>query len=465
MAVDLVFDKDLIARYDKAGPRYTSYPTAVQFQEEFGNASYVENALCTNENMVPHQLSLYFHLPFCNTVCYYCACNKIITNNRKHAAPYLKLLHREIELQAALFDKDRQVNQLHWGGGTPTFISREQMSDLMAFTRSHFSLRDDNKGEYSVELDPRECDAETIALLRNLGFNRVSLGVQDFDPEVQKSVNRIQSEEETFAIIEAARHEGYKSISLDLIYGLPKQSADSFAQTLEKVISMQPDRLSIFNYAHMPDRFKVQKQINEAELPDPAVKLEIFQNNINTLIKAGYVYIGMDHFAKASDDLVKAQQNGTLHRNFQGYSTHAECDIVAMGMSAISRIGRSFSQNARDLIGYYAALDQGRLPVARGLQLSLDDEIRGTLIAELMCQNRIDIQGFGARYQIDFKDYFSEELKRLETLVKDGLVTWDHKGFSVTPRGRLLVRTVAMCFDAYLERQNGHNAPRYSRTI
>ncbi|MFT7461548.1 MAG: oxygen-independent coproporphyrinogen-3 oxidase, partial [Planctomycetota bacterium] len=339
MVTTPIFNRELISRYDKAGPRYTSYPTAVQFHEEFRSDNYIENALLTNENMVPNPLSLYFHLPFCSTVCYYCACNKIITRNRKHAVPYLKLLHKELELQSRLFDKDRQVDQLHWGGGTPTFISMEQMSELMQATRSLFSLRDNDEGEYSVELDPRECNAETISLLRQLGFNRISLGVQDFNPEVQKAVNRIQSEEETYSIIEASRKEGFKSVNLDLIYGLPKQTALSFSQTLEKVISMQPDRLSIFNYAHMPDRFKVQKQIRGSDLPDPAIKLEISQNNVETLTKAGYVYIGMDHFAKPDDELAIAQQQGGLTRNFQGYSTRGECDIVSMGISAISKIG------------------------------------------------------------------------------------------------------------------------------
>ncbi len=450
MAAELIFDKDLISRYDKAGPRYTSYPTAVQFHEEFGYQSYSENALRTNENPVPHPLSLYFHLPFCSTVCYYCACNKIITNNRKHAAPYLKLLHQEIELQAAFFDKDRVVNQLHWGGGTPTFISTEQMTDLMAFTRSHFSLADDDEGEYSIELDPRECNAETISLLRSLGFNRVSLGVQDFNPEVQKSVNRIQTEEETFEIIEASRREGFKSVSLDLIYGLPKQSAGSFSRTLEKVIAMQPDRLSIFNYAHMPDRFKVQKQIKETDLPDPAVKLEIFQNNIDTLIQAGYVYIGMDHFARPDDELAIAQAQGKLTRNFQGYSTHGDCDIVGMGISAISKIGDCYAQNIHAIPKYESCINSGTIPICRGFKLDNDDLLRQYIITQLICHLSLNFSDVEEKYLVDFSEYFYNELQALKIMQDDGLLSIDVEGITISPAGRLLVRNICMVFDKYL---------------
>jgi len=446
MATDLIFNKELISRYDKAGPRYTSYPTAVQFIEEFTSSHYIENALLANENPIPHPLSLYFHLPFCNTVCYYCACNKIITNNRKHAAPYLKLLHQEIELQSKLFDKDRVVNQLHWGGGTPTFISMEQMSDLMNFTRSHFSLRDNDKGEYSIELDPRECDTDTIALLRNLGFNRISLGVQDFEPEVQKSINRIQTEEETFTIIDAARKEGFKSVSLDLIYGLPKQTVESFQRTLDKVISMQPDRLSIFNYAHMPDRFKVQKQINETELPDPATKLTVFQNNISALAKAGYVYIGMDHFAKPNDELAIAQTKGKLTRNFQGYSTHGDCDIVGMGISAISKIGDCYTQN------FHA------IP-----KLDNDDLLRQYIITQLISHLTLKFSDLEERFKVDPIEYFYNELQALKNMQHDGLLVLDIEGITISPPGRLLVRNICMVFDKYLRQSSQQQS--FSKTI
>lgn len=458
-----VFNKDLISRYDKAGPRYTSYPTAVQFHEEFGSSSYIENALLTNENMVPNPLSLYFHLPFCSTVCYYCACNKIITNNRKHAAPYLRSLHREIEFQSKLFDKDRIVDQLHWGGGTPTFISMDQMSDLMRVTRSFFSLRDDDEGEYSIELDPRECNAETVALLRSLGFNRISLGVQDFNPDVQKSVNRIQTEEETFAVIEAARREGFKSVSLDLIYGLPKQTVESFGQTLEKVISMQPDRLSIFNYAHMPDRFKVQKQINESELPDPATKLQIFQNNINTLIDAGYAYIGMDHFAKPDDELAIAQQQGGLTRNFQGYSTRGECDIVSMGISAISKIGDCYAQNYHGIPEYEKSINADTIPIFRGYKLDNDDLLRQHIITQLICHFSLDFADVEDRFRIDFPEYFYNELQSLKIMRNDGLLTMNADGIKISPAGRLLIRNICMVFDKYLRHADANQT--FSKAI
>ena len=324
MEQSVTFDLELIKRYDKAGPRYTSYPTAVEFNESFDEASYKEQITLSNQRGGP--LSLYFHLPFCDTVCFYCACNKIITKNRKHAEPYLANLHKEIAMQGALFDKNRVVEQLHWGGGTPTFISHDQMRELMRVTRQHFNLADDSVGEYSIEIDPREASAETIKVLREIGFNRISLGVQDFNPTVQKAVNRIQSEEETLAVIDAARQEGFRSVSLDLIYGLPHQTPESFAETLDKVIAFNPERLSVFNYAHMPEMFKVQRQMRSEDLPSPEVKLEILQQSIEQLSNAGYVYIGMDHFAKPDDDLAIAQRENKLYRNFQGYSTHSECD-------------------------------------------------------------------------------------------------------------------------------------------
>ncbi len=450
MDTGLVFNRDLISRYDKAGPRYTSYPTAVQFNDKFGSRSYIENALLTNENPVPNPLSLYFHLPFCSTVCYYCACNKIITNNRAHAAPYLKLLYDEIKMHAELFDKDRVVDQLHWGGGTPTFISREQMAELMDVTRSHFLLRDDDGGEYSIELDPRECDADTVSLLRKLGFNRISLGVQDFDPGVQKSVNRIQTEKETYAVIEAARREGFKSVSLDLIYGLPKQTVASFGKTLEKVISMRPDRLSIFNYAHMPDRFKVQKQINEAELPDPATKLQIFQNNIKTLTDAGYVYIGMDHFALPDDELAIAQLEGGLTRNFQGYSTRGECDMVSMGISAISKIGDCYAQNYHDIPNYEKAICAGVIPVCRGYKLDNDDLLRRYVITQLICHFCLDFPDVEDKFRIDFPEYFYNEIQALKVMQNDGLLDLTPERITISPSGRLLVRNICMVFDKYL---------------
>ncbi|MFQ5659647.1 MAG: oxygen-independent coproporphyrinogen III oxidase [Gammaproteobacteria bacterium] len=459
----LIFNKDLITRYDKSGPRYTSYPTAVQMHEGFNSAHYMEVAKRTNEDPVPSPLSLYFHIPFCSTVCYYCACNKIITRNRGHAAPYLDDLHKEIALQGTLFDKDRTVNQLHWGGGTPTFISQEQMRELMQEIRRHFSLRDDDNGEYSIELDPREADDDTMALLRSLGFNRVSLGVQDFDPEVQKAVNRIQSEEETLAIIEAARREGFKSVSLDLIYGLPKQNVENFSQTLKKVIVMGPDRLSVFNYAHMPDRFKVQNQINASDLPGPEEKLEILQHNINLLTDAGYIYIGMDHFAKPDDELALAQQNGTLYRNFQGYSTHADCDLVGMGITAISKIGDCYAQNVHSIDDYGKYIGEGTIPINRGIKLDSDDLLRRDVITQLICHFKLEFGVIEDKYRINFTDYFYNELQALKVMQEDGLLTMDMEWIRISPAGRLLIRNICAVFDKYLRQAQSEQI--FSRVI
>ncbi|MBI5460813.1 MAG: oxygen-independent coproporphyrinogen III oxidase, partial [Gammaproteobacteria bacterium] len=384
----LEFDPELIRRYDASGPRYTSYPTAVQFTEAFTAARYRELAHASNAGAAP--LSLYFHIPFCDTVCFYCACNKVITKNRKRAIPYLEQLFREIALQGALFDRNRPVDQLHWGGGTPTFISHEQMRALMRVTGEHFQLRTDDSGEYSIEVDPREADAETIGLLRDLGFNRLSLGVQDFDPAVQKAVNRIQSEQETWAVMDAARREGFKSVSVDLIYGLPLQTLDGFATTLDKVIAAGPDRLSVFNYAHMPQLFKTQRQIDAAQLPSAEEKLAILGLTIEKLTAAGYLYIGMDHFARPDDELAIAQREGTLYRNFQGYSTHADCDLVALGATAISKVGNSYSQNLKSLDDYAARLDAGELAVFRGVELDADDLLRREIITRLICNFEVE---------------------------------------------------------------------------
>jgi oxygen-independent coproporphyrinogen-3 oxidase len=460
MTHELVFDLELIRRYDKSGPRYTSYPTAVQFQEGFGESQYRAAAERSNATGAP--LSLYFHLPFCDTVCYYCACNKIVTKNRSRTGPYLERLFREIELQGALFDRRRTVDQLHWGGGTPTFLAAEQMRALMDRTRAHFALRDDDHGEYSIEIDPREASAGTIRLLRELGFNRLSLGVQDFDPVVQRAVNRIQSEAETFAVLDAARGQGFRSVSFDLIYGLPHQSVASFAATLDKVIAAGPDRLSVFNYAHLPELFKTQRQINAADLPSPAAKLAILKHTIERLNAAGYVYIGMDHFARPDDELAVAQRNGTLYRNFQGYSTHSGCDLVAMGITSIGMVADTYSQNLKTLEGYYAALDGGRLPVYRGIVLGADDRLRREIITRLICHFRLDFADIESTYGIAFRDTLAAELEALQAMQADGLVTVDDRGIVVTPAGKLLIRNICMVFDRYLSAQPPQ---RYSKVI
>jgi oxygen-independent coproporphyrinogen-3 oxidase len=466
MDQSLVFDPELIKRYDKSGPRYTSYPTAVQFHKGFGAADYRRAAQSTNEQSRrdnrPRPLSLYFHLPFCDTVCFYCGCNKIVTKNRKRAAPYLQHLHQEIAMQAALFDRNRPVDQLHWGGGTPTFISHGEMRELMRVTREHFALRDDDSGEYSIEIDPREATVETIALLRELGFNRMSMGVQDFEPAVQQAVNRIQTEQQTFTVLDAARKHGFKSVSLDLIYGLPHQSVASFERTLDKILAVQPDRLSVFNYAHLPDMFKTQRQINEADLPSPQVKLDILKHTIDKLTGAGYVYIGMDHFARPDDELAVAQRNRTLYRNFQGYSTHADCDLVAMGITSIGMVGNTYAQNVKDLETYYARIDAGELPLLRGIELDTDDILRREIITQLICHFHLDVPAIERNYGVTFADYFAAEIPELRAMATDGLLKLDAQRIDVLPRGHLLIRNVCMVFDKYLRRQSGQ---RYSKVI
>ena len=460
MDTALVFDRALIHKYDKAGPRYTSYPTAVQFHDGFGEAEYREQILTSNASGRP--LSLYLHIPFCDTVCFYCACNKIVTRNRRHAAPYLDHLYREIALQGALFDRSRPVTQLHWGGGTPTFISAGEMRELMRVTGEHFHLLNDDSGEYSIEVDPRETDDGTLALLRELGFNRLSLGVQDFDPDVQKAVNRIQSRELTLKVMDAARREGFHSISVDLIYGLPLQSVARFARTVDEIIAQNPDRISVFNYAHLPELFKTQRQIDASTLPPPAEKLEILKTVIEQLTGAGYVYIGMDHFAKPDDELARAQQAGTLYRNFQGYSTHADCDLIGLGATSIGMVGDSYSQNLKGLEDYYARIDAGRLAVFRGVRLEQDDRLRRAVITDLICHFTLDFATVERRFGIRFADYFAAEWAELADMQADGLLALSATGIQVLPPGRLLIRNICMVFDRYLREQKQQ---RFSKVI
>jgi len=455
----LTLNTDLVARYDRSGPRYTSYPPATAFDAGFGESDYRGAAAASNEHLPSRPLSLYFHIPFCSTVCYYCACNKIITANRSRAVPYLAALEQELALQGQLFDSDRLVEQLHWGGGTPTFLSREQMSGLMDATRRHFRLRDDDGGEYSIEIDPRTVTADDMGLLRGLGFNRVSLGVQDFDPQVQKAVNRIQSEEQTLEVMAAAREQGFHSIGVDLIYGLPFQSATSFSVTLEKIISACPDRIAVFNYAHLPERFKVQRQIDERALPPPEEKLRILALTIDRLQGAGYVYIGMDHFARPDDALARALADGSLQRNFQGFSSHGQCDLVAMGITAIGRVGDCYSQNLRDVDAYGDAVGAGRLPVQRGLVLDADDRLRARVIADLICHGAV----YKSDVADDFDGYFASELAALAPMEADGLVDVDGEAIRVLEPGRLLIRNICMVFDAYLAR--APQRERFSRAI
>lgn len=453
------FDLNLIHRYDKSGPRYTSYPTALELHEGFTATDYQQQIALSNQRGGP--LSLYFHIPFCDTVCYYCACNKIITKNREHAEPYLENLFKELAMQGALFDRQRTVNQLHWGGGTPTFLDYEQMSRLMAATRQHFNLKDDDSGEYSIEIDPRATNKQTIQQLRQLGFNRISLGVQDFDVDVQRAVNRMQSEAETFAVLEAARKEGFRSTSIDLIYGLPKQSVTSFAITLDKILTVSPDRFSIFNYAHLPARFKTQRQINTADMPSAAVKLDILQMIIQRLLDEGYVYIGMDHFAKPDDELAVAQRENKLYRNFQGYSTHSDCDLIGLGITSIGRVADSYIQNAKDLASYDALINQGTLPVYKGLILNDDDKLRRAVITQLICHFNLPYAQIEQDFNIHFKTYFNDELNALTSMQDDGLLSIEAAGIRVSASGRLLIRNICMVFDHYITT----NAQQFSKVI
>jgi oxygen-independent coproporphyrinogen-3 oxidase len=459
--------QDLISRMSQQGPRYTSYPTADRFSPGFGDADYHAAVADVLAAPVRRPLSLYLHIPFCQSLCYYCACNKIITADRSKAVVYLGYLKREIDMQAALFGGHRRVEQLHFGGGTPTYLSDEQMGELMDYLRTRFDFANDCEGEYSIEIDPRTVDAQRIFSLRRQGFNRLSLGVQDFDPEVQKAVNRIQPEALTLNAIAAAREAGFRSISIDLIYGLPKQSATTMEQTLAKVISASPDRISIYNYAHMPELFKSQRLIADEDMPAPQAKLDMLSLCIERLTGAGYVYIGMDHFAKPDDELAIAQKNGQLHRNFQGYSTHVDTDMISCGVSAISAVGNSYAQNEKSLERYYAALDRGSLPVARGLRMNEDDSVRRSVIQQLMCDFAVDTGAFERAHGTGFRTYFAAEWEKLEDFQRDGMLLLEGETITVTPKGRLLVRNIAMAFDRYFGTPN--HVPlqrmRYSRTI
>ena len=461
----LAFSADLLRRYDRPGPRYTSYPTAPQFHAGFGERELREVATASNGDPIPRRLSLYVHVPFCESPCFYCGCNRIITRDKARGEAYLARLYREIALTAGLFDRDREVIQLHFGGGTPNFLSPAQLRDVVDTLRSHFRFSDAADRDISIELDPRFVDADDIAALGKIGFNRASFGVQDFDPAVQEAVNRIQSVEQTRAVIDACRGNGFRSVNVDLIYGLPNQTPDGFARTLDTVAEMRPDRVAVYGYAHMPHLFKPQKQLDASLLPSGETKLALLQLAIEKLTAAGYLYIGMDHFALPDDELALAQARGGLHRNFMGYTTHADSDLLGLGVSAISHIGDSFSQNPRDLPSWQAALDEGRLPVFRGMRMNEDDQLRADLIQQLMCQGEIPVAALERRYAIDFAEYFALALDRLAPLAEDGLVRVEEQRIVVTSRGRLLLRNIAMCFDHYLDQPATVATPRFSRAI
>jgi len=466
MTHTLQFDAATLRRYDKPGPRYTSYPTAPHFDSQFTEAMLGEHVKRTNAWPIARRLSLYVHVPFCFSPCFYCGCNRIITRDLSRAAPYLARLQREIEMIGALFDHDREVVQVHLGGGTPNFMRPADIGALLETAGKHFRLSTSAERDFSIELDPRQVQAGDIAQYARIGFNRASLGVQDFDPQVQQAVNRVQSVEETLRVIYSCRAEGFRSINVDLIYGLPRQTLAGFARTLDTVLDVRPDRLAVYSYAHLPAMFKAQRHIDDAELPDSETKLGLLALAVDKLSRAGYCYIGMDHFALPTDDLARAQDQGTLQRNFMGYTTHADCDLVGLGMSAISHIGESFSQNARDLPGRQAAIDSGHLPVWRGRELYFDDALRGEVIQQLMCQGRVDMPAIEARFAIDFPSYFASALAQLRPLAADGLVTITNRSITATARGRLLLRVIAMCFDRYLDAVTLPAArPQFSRVI
>ena len=452
------FDRELIASLPASGPRYTSYPTADRFHDGFRQPEYVsvlENTLSGSLKPV----SLYVHIPFCNVICYYCGCNKVITKDTGKADEYLTYLEKEMALLAPHLHGKHQLAQLHFGGGTPTFLSDEQLERVFCLIRQHFELLPD--GEYSIEIDPRKVSRESVFKLGELGFNRMSVGIQDFDPKVQAAVNRIQTVEETREVIEAARAAGFKSISVDLIYGLPHQSVQSIKPTLETVLSLSPDRLALYHYAHLPHIFKPQRRIDTNAVPSSEEKLDILQYAVKLLDERGYVFIGMDHFAKPEDELAVALREGRLQRNFQGYSTYADCDLVAIGVSSIGKIGNTYSQNQRDLNDYYADLDEGKLPVMRGYELNADDVMRRQIIQDLMCRFALEL----ADYQPNFAEYFAEEIPDLQRFAEQGLIEWQPEtgSLKVTPKGRFLIRNIAMIFDYYLRHKE--TKAKYSQTV
>ena len=462
---ELVIDPVLIRKHDVSGPRYTSYPTADRFVEAFGEGSLRHRLESRAERGRNDSLSLYVHLPFCDTVCYYCACNKVVTRDHGRSAKYIKYLGAEMALAAAPLGATRaarpRYSQLHWGGGTPTFLSGEEMQALMALTDAQFERAPG--AELSVEVDPRRVEAGRMALLAALGFNRLSVGVQDFDARVQQAVHRIQSEAETRRVIDEARAHGFRSVNLDLIYGLPLQTLDSFNATLDKVLDIAPERIALYSYAHLPGAFMPQRRIREQDLPSPETKLQILTLAIGRMTRAGYVYIGMDHFARPGDELAVAQGQGRLQRNFQGYSTQAGSDMLGFGVSAIGSVGASYYQNAKDLQKYYGMLDEGRLPVWRGIELTADDLVRRAVIHALICNFRLSVESIELSWLIDFRRYFAAEMQDLGRLADDGLVELQPDWIVVTPKGRLLVRTVCMVFDRYLRAQQ--KRATYSKVI
>ena len=458
---DIEFSEELIRRFDKLGPRYTSYPTADRFHEQFTEQTYIPYLeQRTAEGRKNPPLSIYVHLPFCESLCYFCACNKIITQDHSRVTEYLRYLSKEMAMVAAQIGPDRRTAQLHFGGGTPTFLTPDELRELMAMLRSHFEFLPD--AELGIEIDPRTVSDDTMEMLSELGFNRTSFGVQDFDPDVQQAVNRVQPFEMVEKAVTASRKAGFESINADLIYGLPKQSMESFNRTLDRVIELAPERIALYNYAHLPSRFKAQRLIVEADLPSAELRLQIFLMSVRRLLDAGYIYIGLDHFAKPGDELNRARLDKSLHRNFQGYTTRADCDLIGFGVSAIGKVGNSYSQSVRTLKGYYTFLDSNRLPIEKGFSLSADDLLRRQVIMSLMCSGPVDFAAINKAHGINFGLYFAEELAQLKLYEVAELIKIDAHSIQVTPKGRMFVRAVAMVFDKYLMRQT---SAKYSKLI
>lgn len=464
LAADVLINPELVRKYDKPGPRYVSYPTADRFVEAYNAQAHQATLRQRNTVWGPRanaqSLSLYVHLPFCNTNCYYCACNKVVTRDRDRNTRYLRYLEREFSLVAGMLEGSRRSAQLHLGGGTPTFLSAAELQTLMHRLGEHFELL---PGEYAIEIDPRTVDEEKIAAIGRLGFNRMSLGVQDFDAEVQKAVNRFQTEAETARAISAARRHGVTSINVDLIYGLPRQSVSGFNHTLDQILAMKPDRIALYGYVHQPAMYKSQRRIEAGDMPTAEVKLQIMTLAINKLAGAGYVYIGLDHFALPQDELAIAARHAGLHRSFQGYSTRPDSDLISFGISAISKVGATYSQNVNTLDEYYVRLDRGELPVLRGIALTADDRLRRAVIQSLLCHFELSIESIEIAYLMKFREYFADEWDKLEELEREGLITLEPEWLNVTPRGRLLVRSIAMVFDRHLSRSEQRE--RFSRTL
>ncbi len=452
---------ETLKKYDVSGPRYTSYPTADRFVEAFTQDAYMLALEQRRAIAATQPLSIYVHIPFCESLCFFCACNKIVTKHHERSAEYLRYLNREIDLHIEHLGAGQTISQLHLGGGSPTFFSDEELAELMSILKRNFVFSP--SGEYSIEVDPRTVNEQRLKHLAGLGFNRLSFGVQDFDPEVQKAVHRIQPAEQVFSLVEAARRYQFESVNVDLIYGLPMQTPESFKRTLAQVVELRPNRIALYGYAHLPERFKPQRRISEYELPAAADKISMLGSALKAFIDAGYVYVGMDHFALPDDDLAIAKRQGRLHRNFQGYSTQPDCDLISLGVSAIGRVGGTYSQNAKTIEEYYDHLNHGRFPVVRGLALSRDDIVRRAVIMAIMCQGALQYESIELAYMLDFKKYFADEMVALKALEKTDMLVLEEDGLQVTDTGWFFVRAVAMVFDKHL--QTDRNRARFSKIL